>query len=101
MTTPSRLQVVSLASAPFEKTFDCCPLSLPATLTRSTMTPGTVRIRAQGSREVGICSSSSFEMVVEVPVRGVTTRRVARDRPVSSTDATLRTVSSAFGRSRP
>jgi hypothetical protein len=91
MITPSRLHTESLPSAPFEKKLDCCPLSLPATLTRSTITPGTVRIRAQGSRELGIWTSSSFEMVVAVPTRLVSTTGASPVTvTVSSTVATLR-----------
>src|SRR5436190_13483757 len=70
---------------------DCWPLSLPATLTRSTSTPGIVRMRAQGSRELGTSSSSSLLMVVDVPVRLVSTIGVSDCTViVSSTDATLR-----------
>ena len=91
MITPSRLQTESLPSAPLEKKLDCWPLSLPATLTRSTMTPGTVRMRAQGSRELGIWMSSSLEMVVAVPTRLVSTTGVSPVTvTVSSTEATLR-----------
>ena len=77
MTTPSRLHTASLGSAPLPKKFDCWPLSLPATLTRSTSTPGTVRMSAHGSRELGICDSSSLVMVVAVPVRLVSTTGVS------------------------
>ena len=59
--------MVSLRFEPLPTKFDCWPLSLPATLTRSTRTPGTVFRVAQGSRDCGISASSSFVRVVEVP----------------------------------
>src|SRR3954465_4244798 len=40
--TPSRFHIVSANSDPFPTKLDCCPDSLPPTLTRSTITPGTV-----------------------------------------------------------
>src|SRR5258708_1132407 len=63
MTTPSRFHWVSLGSAPLPTKPDCWPLSLPATLTRSTMTPGIVVDTAQGSRDCGTCERSSLARV--------------------------------------
>ena len=89
-TTPSRLQVASLGSAPLPMKLDCWPLSLPATFTRSTSTPGIVRMSAQGSRELGTFASSSLLIVVPVPVFLVSTAGVSDCTViVSSTDATL------------
>ena len=45
----------------------CWPFSLPAMLTRSTITPGTARSTPHGSRAFGIADSSSLVMVVAVP----------------------------------
>ena len=59
---------MSSSSVPLPMKLDCCPLSLPAMLTRSTITPGTVRSTAQGSRELGTWCSSSVLSVVPVPV---------------------------------
>ena len=47
---------------------DCWPLSEPAWLTRSICTPGTVRMNAHGSRELGSLLSSSLLTVVPVPI---------------------------------
>ena len=51
-------------------------------LTRSTSTPGTLRIIENGSREVGIFDSSSAVKFVAVPVTGVDDRR----RPLTVID---------------
>ncbi len=45
---------------------DCWPLSVPATLTRSTCTPGTLWSSTHGSRPVGMSLSSS--LVITAPV---------------------------------
>ena len=44
---------------PLLEKLDCWPLSLPATLMRSTWTPGIVCRMTHGSREVGIAFNSS------------------------------------------
>ena len=91
MTTPSRLQTESLASAPLEKKLDCWPLSLPADVDAVDDHAGHGAHRAQGSRELGIWTSSSFEMVVAVPMRLVSTTGVSPVTvTVSSTEATFR-----------
>ena len=91
MTTPSIDQTESLGSEPFATNCDCWPLSEPATLTRSTVTPGIERIRAQGSREVGMPSSSSRPITVAVPTLvGSTTGVSALTSTVSWTAATFR-----------
>ena len=69
---------------------DCWPLSEPATFTRSIWTPGTVRMNAHGSRELGSLLSSSAVTVVPVPIflesiTGVSASTVT----VSATLATL------------
>jgi hypothetical protein len=66
--TPSSVQTASCGRVPLVAKFDCWPVSLPPTLTRSTSTPGTVRISENGSREVGIFESSSAVKFVAVPV---------------------------------
>src|SRR5712691_4124937 len=62
-------------------------------LTRSTSTPGTERINANGSRDVGIFVSSSVVKLVDVPFAFVST---TGDAPltviVSATAATHRTI---------
>ncbi len=64
--------------------------------TRSTSTPGTDRISANGSREVGIFESSSAEKLVAVPVALVS---ITGDSPltviVSDTVAIFRTIGSS------
>src|SRR5213593_1616547 len=67
MTMPSRFHIVSLNVVPFPTNPDCWPLSLPPTLTRSTMTPGTVLSAAHGSFDCGVPSSSAVVSVVDVP----------------------------------
>ena len=81
MLMPSIVQTASCGRVPFDAKFDCWPVSLPPMFTRSTSTPGTERISANGSREVGI----SRELVGrEVGGRAggldVDDRRVAVDR---------------------
>jgi len=71
--TPSSVQLASCGRVPFAAKFDCWPVSLPPMLTRSTSTPGTLRISANGSREVGIFCSSSAVKLVDVPVALVST----------------------------
>ena len=68
MLTPSIVQTASCGRVPLDAKFDCWPVSLPPMLTRSTSTPGTERISANGSREVGIFVSSSLVKLVAVPV---------------------------------
>ena len=53
-------------------------------LTRSTSTPGTLRISANGSRDVGIFVSSSVVKLVAVPVTLVST---IGDSPVTVIDS--------------
>jgi hypothetical protein len=77
MTTPSRLYIVSSGDAPLAAKTDCWPASLPAMLTRSTSTPGTVLSTAQGSRPCGTCVNSSLVSVVEVPIFLVSTTGVS------------------------
>ena len=62
----------------------CWPVSLPAMLTRSTVTPGTVRSSAHGSREFGTWLSSSCVKLVAVPMAVAST---IGDAPVTSTDS--------------
>ena len=66
--TPSIVQTASCGRVPFETKFDCWPVSLPPTLTRSTSTPLTERSSENGSREVGMLVSSSIVTLVDVPV---------------------------------
>ena len=68
MLTPSIVHTASCGRVPFEAKLDCWPVSLPPMLTRSTSTPGTPRISANGSRDVGIFVSSSEVKLVAVPV---------------------------------
>lgn len=70
---PSIVQLASWGRVPFEAKLDCWPVSLPPLFTRSTSTPGTLRISANGSREVGILVSSSVVKLVAVPVTLVST----------------------------
>ena len=78
--TPSSVQLASCGRVPFEAKFDCWPVSLPPMLTRSTSTPGTLRISANGSREVGIFwSSSDAEVGGGAGRLGVDDRRRAAD----------------------
>src|SRR3954463_4324925 len=64
---PSRFHVLSVPAAPFAWKFDCWPDSAPPTLTRSTMTPGTVWRTTHGSRDDGMfCSSSMLTLVEDV-----------------------------------
>ena len=65
-------------------------------LTRSTSTPGTPRISAKGSRDVGIFVSSSDVKLVAVPVALVSTMGVSPLTViVSATDAILRVIGSS------
>ena len=83
--------MVSVGWAPLATKTDCCPASLPATLVRSTRTPGTVFRMAQGSRPWGTWASSSLVRVVEVPTRFVSTAGVSAVMvTVSSTVASFR-----------
>jgi hypothetical protein len=84
ITTPSRFHCVSLGSDPLLTKPDCWPLSLPATFTRSTRTPGTVFSTAQGSRDCGVSASSSLVRVVAVPTRLVSTTGVSAVTVTSS-----------------
>jgi hypothetical protein len=68
MLMPSIVHTASCGRVPFDAKLDCWPVSLPPMFTRSTSTPGTERISANGSREVGIRVSSSDVKLVEVPV---------------------------------
>ena len=68
---------MSSGEAPLAVKLDCWPASLPAMLTRSTSTPGTVFSTAQGSRPCGTCVSSSLVSVVEVPTFFVSTTGVS------------------------
>ena len=43
-----------LRRVPFDAKLDCWPVSFPPMLTQSTSTPATVRIKANGSRLVGV-----------------------------------------------
>src|SRR5204863_9484135 len=87
---PSIVHTASAGRVPFDWKFDCWPVSLPAMLTRSTITPGTVRSSAHGSRDVGITLSSSDVKLVAVPVVLVST---IGDSPVTVTvSATAATV---------
>ena len=65
---PSIVQTASCGRVPFDAKLDCWPVSLPPMFTRSTSTPGTDRISANGSREVGMFVSSSAVTFVAVPV---------------------------------
>ncbi len=71
--TPSSVQLASWGRVPFDAKFDCCPVSFPPMFTRSTSTPGTPRISANGSLDVGIFVSSSDVKFVAVPVALVST----------------------------
>jgi hypothetical protein len=73
ITTPSSVHTASAGRVALTWKFDCCPVSFPAMLTRSTRAPGTVRISAHGSRDVGIFSSSVFVKLVDVPIALVST----------------------------
>jgi hypothetical protein len=66
--TPSMVQTASCGRVPFETKLDCCPVSFPPMLTRSTRTPFTERSRENGSRDVGMLVSSSMVTLVAVPV---------------------------------
>jgi hypothetical protein len=66
--TPSRVQVFSPTPAPFAWKSDCWPDSAPPTLTRSTITPGTVCSTTHGSRADGRPCSSARLTLVEVVV---------------------------------
>ena len=80
MTTPSRFHIVSVASAPLPTNPDCWPDSLPPTLTRSTVTPGTVLSSAHGSFDCGVLCSSPCVSVVNVPdLLDVDDRRLGGD----------------------
>ena len=82
--------MASVEGEPLPTKPDCWPLSLPAWLTRSTCTPGTLRMKAQGSREFGILLSSSRLIVVPVPNFLLSTTGVsAVTVMLSSTAATL------------
>ena len=84
------MYIESAADAPLAANTDCCPASLPAMLTRSTRTPGTVFSTGQGSRDCGVWDSSSLVRVVEVPTLLVSTTGVsAVTVTVSSTEATF------------
>ena len=88
-TMPSSVQTASCGRVPFDAKLDCCPVSLPPMLTRSTSTPGTDRINANGSRDVGIFCSSSDVKLVAVPVFFTSTIGLAPVTViVSATDAT-------------
>src|SRR4051812_20309090 len=89
MATPSRFHIVSANSDPFPTKLDCCPDSLPPTLTRSTITPGTVFSIAHGSFDCGVDRNSSAVSVVVVPIfLTSTTGDSAVTVTVSSTDFT-------------
>ena len=81
---PSIVQLASCGRVPFDAKLDCWPVSLPPMLTRSTSTPGTLRISANGSRDVGIFVSSSVVKFVAVPVTLVST---IGDSPVTTIDS--------------
>ena len=90
MTTPSIVHTASCGRVPFDWKLDCCPVSLPAMLTRSTITPGTVRSSAHGSREVGTLASSACVKFVAVPVDlGSTIGDSAVTLTLCSTEASL------------
>ncbi len=96
ITTPSIVHTASTERVPFDWKLDCWPVSLPAMFTRSTVTPGTVRRSAHGSREVGIISSSLWLKLVAVPMAFVSTMGDSPETViVSATDATR----SVIGRS--
>ena len=81
---------MSSSEAPLAWKEACWPDSLPAMLTRSTMTPGIVRSTAQGSRAWGMRCSSSRVSVVFVPSFFASTTGVsAVTSTVSSIVATL------------
>jgi len=86
--TPSTVNVPP--PEPWDRKFDCWPLSLPATLMRSIATPGALWRMTQGSRAVGIDFSSCWE-----------TTAVFWTRLVSSSGASLETVTAASTRVRP
>ena len=89
MTTPSRFHIVSVASEPLPTKPDCWPDSLPPTLTRSTVTPGTVLSSAHGSFDCGVLCSSACVSVVSVPIFLTSTTGVsAVTVTVSSSDFT-------------
>src|SRR5215467_4756202 len=67
--TPSTANVPEVALEPCEINTDCWPDSDPATLTRSTCTPGTDCNTTQGSRAVGMLDSSCCETCAPVPTR--------------------------------
>ena len=90
-TTPSSVQVFSPESAPLAMKFDCCPDSAPPTLTRSTMTPGTVCSTTHGSRADGtFCSSSTVMWVSVLWRRGSMTGASLETSTVSVTPPTER-----------
>ena len=90
ITMPSRFQVFSALGWPFDDEVACWPFSLPAMLTRSTITPGTARSTPQGSRAFGIFDSSSVVIVVAVPRRLLSTSGVsAWTSTVSATPETF------------
>src|SRR3954447_26637482 len=89
MTTPSRFHIVSVASDPLPTKPDCWPDSLPPTLTRSTITPGTVLSSAHGSFDCGVLCNSACVSVVSVPIFLTSTTGVsAVTVTVSSSDLT-------------
>src|SRR4051812_11846921 len=89
MATPSRFHIVSAKSDPLPTKLDCWPDSLPPTLTRSTITPGTVLSIAHGSFDCGVLRSSSCVNVVVVPIFLTSTTGVsAVTLTVSSIDFT-------------
>ena len=95
-TIPSSVQTASCGRVPLEAKLDCWPVSLPPMFTRSTSTPGTERISANGSRDVGIFVSSSEVKLVAVPVAFVS---MTGDSPltviVSATAAILSVIGSS------
>ncbi len=69
ITTPSTDQTAWSPAEPGPTYCDCWPLSLPPTLIRSVSTPGVDCRIAQGSRAVGIFSSSVWLTVAPVEIR--------------------------------
>ena len=69
ITTPSTAHTDWSPSEPGPTYCDCWPLSLPPTLMRSVSTPGVDCRMAQGSRAVGIFSSSVWLTVAPVEIR--------------------------------
>ena len=74
--TPSSVHTASCGRVPFDAKFDCWPVSLPPTLTRSTSTPLIERSSENGSREDGTFESSSAVMFVVTPVCAASTTGV-------------------------